>query len=105
MTDFYMCINVNKDEMLYVLFIENTDEWEWLTPIPIFSIESSKSFSLFLFNFFTLVHDTNNLSNKLCDIFSYLVNIILEILELILVSLIFVLRDNLLLLTQYTCQI
>jgi len=33
------------------LFIESTNKWEWLTPIPNFSIELSKSFTLFLFNF------------------------------------------------------
>jgi len=43
-----MCINVNQDETLYAfLFIKNTDEWEGLTSIPIFLIESFISFTLF----------------------------------------------------------
>jgi len=87
------------------LFIENTKGWEWLNPIPIFSIESSKSFTLFLFIFLYNIHDTNDLSNKLWHIFLYLVNIRLEILELFVVGSILVLRDNLLLLTWYTCRI
>jgi len=46
------------------LFIENTDEWEGLITISIFSIESSKSFTLFLYNLLQ-IHDTNNLLNKI----------------------------------------
>jgi len=98
MNYFYICINVNQD-----LFIENTNKWERWTPIPIFPIDSSKSFNLLLFNSLK-IHDTNNLSNRFWHIFSYLVNIILKILELFLVGLIFVLMDNLLLMTRYNCH-
>ena len=49
-----------------------------MNPNPIFSINSSKSFTLLLFNFLQ-IHDTNNLSNKLLHIVLDLVNVILEI--------------------------
>jgi len=103
MNYFYMCINVNQMKCYMFLFIENTDEWEGWTSIRYFPIDSSKSFTLLLFNFLQ-IHDTNNLSNKLWHIFSYLMHIILEILELFHVDSISILRKNLLLLTQYICR-
>jgi len=51
----------------------------WYTCHKIVIIDSSKSFSLLLFNFLK-IHGTNNLFNKGLHIFLYLVNIILEIL-------------------------
>jgi len=101
----FICVSMSiKMECYMFLFTEDTYEWEGLTPIPIFSIESLKSFTLLLFNLLQ-IHDTNNLSNKLLHIFLHLVNIILEILELFLVGSISVLKNNLLLLTRYTRRI
>jgi len=60
---------------------------------------------IIFFVYFLHIYDTNNLSNKLLHIFLYLVNIILKNLERFFVGSIYVLRDNLLLLTQYTCRI
>ena len=98
---FYMCINVNQDWMLYV-FIHwkyrrvrrinsNPDFPNWIIEIIYFA------FYLISYKFMI----QTNFSNKLWHIFSYLVNTKLDILELFLVGLISVLRDNLLLLTQY----
>ena len=39
MKDFYMCTNINHDEILYI-FWKIHNEWEGWTPIPIFPIES-----------------------------------------------------------------
>ena len=44
MNDFYMCININQDLILYAF--KNTDEWEGWMSISIFSIDSYKSFTL-----------------------------------------------------------
>jgi len=101
----FICSSISiKIECYIFLFIENT-KWERWIPISIFSI---KSFTLFLFKFLTQIHDTNNLLkkllNKLWHIFLYLVNIILEILEMVLVDSIFVIKNNLLLLTWYGHQ-
>jgi len=52
MNDFYMYINVNQDECYMLLFIKTTDEWEGLTPSPIFLFELFYSFILFLFIFY-----------------------------------------------------
>jgi len=54
----YTCRKIVISSMF--LFIENADKWKGLISIPIFSIESSNSFTLFLFNILQ-IHDTNNL--------------------------------------------
>jgi len=51
----FICASMSiKMECYMFLFIENTDEWEWLTPIPIFSIKSLKSFTCFYLISYTI---------------------------------------------------
>jgi len=81
-------------------------KYKWVTrmnPNPNFSNWVIQIIYFVLFNFLQ-IHDTTNLLNKLLHIFSYLVNIILEILEMFLLGLISILRDKLILLTWYTCH-
>jgi len=67
MNKFYMCININQDDILYVF--ENTNKWEgW---IPIFPIDSSKHllcFYLISYKFF--IHTNFQQSFTYCFIFS-----------------------------------
>jgi len=59
----FVCASMSiKIECYMFLFIKNTNEWEGWISIPIFPIDSSKSLTMFLFNFLQ-IHDTNNLSN------------------------------------------
>jgi len=104
MNDFYMCFNVNQDEMYMFLFIENTDEWGWLTPIPIFSIESSKSFTLFLVNFLQILWYKQPLKQRFTHLFIFSEYYTWDF-RVFLVGSVSVLWNNLLILTQYTCRI
>jgi len=74
-----------------------------MNPNPNFPNWLIQIFYFAIFNFLQ-IHNANNLHNKLLHIFLYLVNIILEILELFLVDSISVLKNKLLLLTGYTCR-
>jgi len=62
----FICASMSIKMKCYMfLFIENTNEWEWegWISITIFPIDSSKSFTLILFNFLQ-IHYTHNLSTK-----------------------------------------
>ena len=98
MNDFYMCINMNQDWILYCF--EKYKRVRRMKTNPNFLNWLIQIFYFALFNFLQ-IHNTNNLFNKLLHIFLYLVNIILEVLELFLMGLISVLWHKLLLLTRY----